>query len=59
MVIQISHVNSMVHKIPINTCLLCILTAGTRQLTPEKVAVIKEGNNVTFKLSIDPQVIAI
>ena len=36
-----------------------ILTAGTRQLIPEKVAVIKEGNNVTFKLSIDPQVIAI
>ena len=36
-----------------------ILTAGTRQLTPEKVAVIKEGNNVTFNFRIDPQVIAI
>ena len=33
-----------------------ILTAGTRQLTPEKEAVIKEGNNVTFNFRIDPQV---
>ena len=36
-----------------------ILTAGTRQLTPEKGVVIKEGNNVTFNFRIDPQVIAI
>ena len=36
-----------------------ILTAGTRQLTPEKGAVIKKGNNVIFNFSIDPQVIAI
>ena len=33
-----------------------ILTAGTKQLIPEKVAVIKEGNNVTFNFTIDPQV---
>ena len=58
MIIKISHANSMVHKIPI-TCLLYILTAGTKQLTPVKGPVIKEGNNVTFNFSIDPQVIAI
>ena len=60
MAIQISHTDSMVHKIPI-TCLYFTyyITAGTRQLTPEKEAVIKEGNNVTFNFRIDPQVIAI